>query len=545
MNKLKKRISVLVLSIFIIGSVAFKSDFFEIAKQIEIYTTLFKELNMYYIDEINPAELNEVAMKSMLKHLDPYTNFYDEQGIEDVRIKRSGEYGGIGSYTRFKEKRLYILEPYKDSPAAKAGLKAGDEILEIDNIVIKDFEGESVSSLLRGTPDTEVQLKVLRQGKKINFTVKRAKIEMNPVPFYSMVDEEVGYISFVKFNKKASKEVIKAFNDLKSQGMKKLILDIRGNPGGLLSQAVAITNMFVPKDKEVVITKAKVKKWSNTYKTKNEPLDLEIPVVVLVNGRSASASEIVSGSLQDYDRAVIMGERSFGKGLVQRYRELAYGTQMKLTISKYYTPSGRCIQELDYTNTDKDGNVPKFSDGKVNKFKTANGRKVYDGGGVLPDIVIEKPKTLELTKQLYESDAFFDFVTDYYYANKNLKPANEFQLDQSVYEAFKTYLATNETSFDTASEKQFTKAMELVEKDGYTKEVEDQYKLFKTALLTEKIAQLDKNKQEIIAHLTEEIIKRYYYKEGVYQQKLAFDQVIVQATALLHNDKKYRKILKK
>ena len=544
MNKFKKRISVLVLSIFIIGSVAFKSDFFEIAKQMEIYTTLFKELNMYYIDEINPAELNEVAMKSMLKHLDPYTNFYDEQGIEDVRIKRSGEYGGIGSYTRFKEKRLYILEPYKDSPAAKSGLNAGDEILEIDNIVIKDFEGESVGSLLRGTPDTEVQLKILRQGKKMNFTVKRAKIEMNPVPFYSMIDQEVGYISFVKFNKKASKEVIKAFDDLKSQGMKKLILDIRGNPGGLLSQAVSITNMFIPKDKEVVITKAKVKKWSNTYKTNNEPLDLEIPVVVLVNGRSASASEIVSGSLQDYDRAVIMGERSFGKGLVQRYRELAYGTQMKLTISKYYTPSGRCIQELDYTNTDKDGNVPKFSDGKVNRFKTANGRKVYDGGGILPDIVIKKPKTLELTKQLYKSDAFFNFVTIYYYANESLKPANEFQLDQGVYKAFKTYLAANETSFDTASEKQFTKAMELAEKEGYSKEIEDQYRLFKTAILTEKIAQLDKNEQEIIAHLTEEIVKRYYYKEGVYQQKLAFDQVIVQATALLNNDKKYRKILK-
>jgi len=544
MSKIKKRIGILVLSVFILGSVAFKGNFFEVAKQMEIYTTLFKELNMYYIDEINPAELNEVAMKAMLKHLDPYTNFFDEQGIEDVRIKRSGEYGGIGSYTRYKEKRLYILEPYKDSPAAIAGLKAGDEILEIDNIVVKDYEGEGIGSLLRGTPDSEVSLKILRQGKKQKITVKRAKIEMNPVPFYSMVDEEVGYISFIKFNKKASYEVIKAFNDLKSQGMKKLILDLRGNPGGLLNQAVKITNLFIPKDKDVVITKAKVKKWSNTYKTSSEPIDLEIPIVVLVNGRSASAAEIVSGSLQDYDRAVIMGERSFGKGLVQRYRKLAYGTEMKLTISKYYTPSGRCIQELDYTNTDEEGNVPKFSDGKVNKFKTTNGRRVYDGGGVLPDVVIKKPKTLELTKQLYQSDALFNFVTEYYYAHEIINPANEFILDEAIYSNFKSFLIAHNTAFNTDSEKKFEKAMEQANKEGYREDIEDAYTAFKETVVNKKITQLDKNKSEITARITEEIIKRYYYREGVFQQKLAFDKTIVQATSLLHNTKKYKKILK-
>ncbi len=544
MRKFTKQISITLLGVFVLVSVAYKSDFFEIAKQLEIYTTLFKELDLYYIDEINPAELNEIAMKSMLKSLDPYTNFYDEQGMEDVQIKRSGEYGGIGAYTRFKDKRLYILEPYKDAPAAKAGLKAGDEILQIDDVLIKDFEGESVGRLLRGTPATTVVLKIIRRGKKMNFNVKRSKIEMNSVPFYSMVDEEVGYISFVKFNRKASKDVKNAIGKLKEKGMKKLILDMRGNPGGLLNQAVSITNMFIPKNKVVVTTKSKVKKWSNTYKTRSQPLDLEIPIVVLVNGRSASASEIVSGSLQDYDRAVIMGERSFGKGLVQRYRKLVYGTQMKLTISKYYTPSGRCIQELDYTNKDEDGEVPKFSDGKVNMFKTENGREVYDGGGVLPDLEIEKPETLEMTKNLFESDAFFNFISDYYYENQTIASPDKFKIDKTLFDSLKKYLEHNNKTFETASEKEFAKGLKNTKKDGFDDKIIESYKDFEQNLINNKIQQLNKNKDEIEEHLTEEIVKRYYYREGVYQQKLFFDPTIVKATELLHDEKEYRKILK-
>jgi carboxyl-terminal processing protease len=542
-NKFKKHIGISLLILFIGSTIAFKSDFFEIAKQLEIYTTLFKELNMYYIDEVNPAELNEIAMKSMLNSLDPYTNFYDEQGIEDVRIKRSGEYGGIGAYTRYKDKHLYILEPYKDAPAAQAGLKAGDEILEIDDIIVKNYEGKGIGNMLRGTPNTFVQLKIKRQGKEQKIKVNRSKIEMNPVPFYSMVDNEVGYIAFVKFNKKASKEVRKAIGDLKEQGMKKLILDIRGNPGGLLNEAVSITNMFIPKDKIIVTTKSKVKKWSNTYKTSNEPIDLELPIVVLINGRSASASEIVSGSLQDYDRAVIMGERSFGKGLVQRYRKLAYGTQMKLTISKYYTPSGRCIQELDYTNRDKD-EIPKFSDGEVNIFKTTNGRKVTDGGGVLPDVIIERPKTLDITKNLFKSDALFNFVTDYYYKNSSIVEADKYHLDSTVYDLFKAYILANKESFEINSEKQFSKAIEKANKEGYGEKIKMKYDIFMDAVAQEKVQQLDANKEEIIDYLTEEIVKRYYYKEGVYQQKLAFDPSIVKATKLLHDNKRYHKLLK-
>lgn len=543
MNTLKRTLGIGLLVVFILSSVAYKSNFFEIAKQLEIYTVLFKELNMYYIDEINPAELNEKAMKSMLKSLDPYTNFYDEQGIEDVLIKRSGEYGGIGAYTRYRDKRLFILETYKNAPSTKAGLKAGDEILAIDDIILKDYEGENVSSMLRGVPDSNVVLRVLRQEKEHSITIKRAKIEVNPVPFYTMVDAEVGYIAFIKFNTKASKEVRKAIVDLKKKGMKKLILDVRGNPGGLLSEAVSITNMFIPKDKVVVTTKSKVKKWSQTYTTRRAPLDLEIPLVVLVNGRSASASEIVAGSLQDYDRAVIMGERSFGKGLVQRYRKLAYGTQMKLTISKYYTPSGRCIQELDYANRDG-SEIPKFSDGNVSVFKTTNGRKVTDGGGVLPDITVEKPKTLTLTKSLFKSEVLFNFVTDYYYSHANIEEPSRFQLEDTIFEAFKEYIIAHNDAFITSSEKQFEEAMKKATDEGYGSGLEPKYNAFLANVLQEKVSKLDSNKEEITEWLTAEIIKRYYFNEGVYQQKLSFDTVIVQATKLLHDEKSYQKLLR-
>lgn len=543
MTKLK--IFLLVLFFYNINIQSQKSDFFEVAKQLEIYTSAYKELNMYYMDELNPAEMNEIAIKAMFARLDPYTNYFDEQGIEDVRIQRSGEYGGIGTQTRFKDKRLFILEVYKEGPASSAGLLAGDEIIQINDILLKDYdEEESVTSLLRGLPDTKVNLKVIRQGQTMDFTVNRSKIEMNSVPFYGMVDSEVGYISFIKFNEKASMEIKEAYGELKEKGMKKLIIDVRSNPGGLLNEAVNITNFFVPKDKVVVTTKGKVKKWSNTYQTKNEPIDLNIPLVILVDGRSASASEILSGSLQDYDRAVVMGERSFGKGLVQRYRELPYGTQMKLTISKYYTPSGRCIQENDYTNRDKNGEVPKFSDGKVNEFKTANGRKVTDGGGVLPDVIIEKPTTLDLTKKLFASDAFFNFITQYYFQHPNIAPAKDFMLENKIYEDLKSYLLQHIDEFNTSTELNFTKAMESAKKEGFDKEIEADYNAFKQTVAQKKIMKLDENKGEIIERLTEEIVRRYYYRAGEYEQKMAHDPVIVQATKLLNDKNKYEKILK-
>ena len=543
LQRFKKTVIGTFLVLAVMSTVAFSSDFFEIAKQIDIYTTLFKELNMYYVDEINPAELTDKAIKNMLSDLDPYTRYYDQQGVEDARISATGDYGGIGMRSRYKDNTLTILSIYKDGPAHKAGLIAGDKIIEIDDVVVKEFKDKSVTNLIKGSPNTSVDLKIIRNGKTKSITVDRQKIEINPVPFYQMMDDKVGYIAFVKFNRRASTEVKKAYADLKSQGMEQLILDIRHNPGGLLGESVAICNMFLPKGEIIVTTKGKMKKWSDTYRTKNAPTDLEIPIVILIDGRSASASEIVSGALQDYDRAVIIGQRSFGKGLVQRYRKLSYGTQMKVTISKYYTPSGRCIQELDYANRAKDGTVPKFSDGTINSFKTINGRKVYDGGGVLPDIIIKRPSTTESTKALFSSDAFFNFGTDYYFKNPTIAAADNFTLANNEFSNLLSYLGSNVTSFTTKTELHFKASMELANKEGLSN-IGNQYTSLLHKIQEEKQRELEINKAEIIDKLTENIVRRYYFNEGVYQQKAAHDPVILEAMAILSDAKRYQKILK-
>jgi carboxyl-terminal processing protease len=328
---------------------------------------------MYYVDEINPADLTNKVIKNTLKELDPYTNFYNEQDVEDVRIRREGEYGGIGVTVFYLEEGIQIGEVFKGYSADKANLKVGDIITAINGESLLNMDREAMSLFLKGTPNSKFTATVKRQNKTFTTEITRDKVVINPVPFAEMINDSTGYITLTRFNEKASSEVKKAFKKLQKEGMKQLVFDLRSNPGGLLNEAINISNFFLPKGKTIVTTKAKIKKWSNTFRGNKVPLDLEIPIVILINGGSASASEIVSGALQDYDRAVVMGERSFGKGLVQRYRELTYGTQMKLTISKYYTPSGRCIQELDYTNRDEYGNVPKFSDRGINEFKTEKG----------------------------------------------------------------------------------------------------------------------------------------------------------------------------
>ncbi len=539
MKKIKKwALGVFVMAVIMI-SVGFQSDFFEIAKQIDIYTTLFKELNIYYIDEINPAKLTNRSINHMLSSLDPYTRYYDEQGVEDARITSTGEYGGIGAASRFKNNTLTIREVLINSPAQKAGIKAGDKILKIDDVVVKDFGDKSITALLNGLPNTKVKLQIERQNEKFDIDVTRKKININPVPYFSMLDAEVGYISFTKFNEKGASSVKKAFLDLKEQGMKKLIIDVRGNPGGLLNEAVKITNFFIPKGKIVVTTKAKIEKWSDTYKTRASPLDLEIPITILVNNRSASASEILAGSLQDYDRAVIIGERSFGKGLVQRYRTLTYGTQMKLTISKYYTPSGRCIQELDYTNRDENGNIPKFSDFERKSFKTEKGRTVYGGGGIQPDIEIKKPVTTKTTKILMNSDAFFNYTTSYFYANKSIASPSNFKLNNADFSFLKNYLKNHHNFFETKTEAEFNKAKQKAAVENLDGNLSKSYAGLLKEIQMEKLKELDKNKQEILEKLTEEIVKRYYYNEGAYQQKTVFDRTILKAVSILNNSKEY------
>lgn len=522
---------------------SFQSRFFEIAKQIEIYNNLFKELNINYIDEINPGDLTDKAIKNTLKNLDPYTNFYNEQDVEDARIRREGEYGGIGVSTFYTKQGIVIAEVYKGFSADKAGMKAGDIITDVNGQKLADLEKSQYSQLLKGTPDKELSLIVSRNNKNQTVNLKLDKVIVNPVPFYDMIDEETGYIILTRFtSQKATQEVKEAFNELKERGMKKLVFDLRSNPGGSLFDAVNITNLFIPKGLKVVDTRGKVKKNSRTYKTSREPLDAQIPIVVLINDRSASASEIVSGALQDYDRAVIMGERSFGKGLVQRYFTLNYGTQMKATISKYYTPSGRCIQELDYANRDlKTGKVPKFSDGPVNTFTTKNGRKVYDGGGVTPDIRIDISEKSEETNKLLKSKAIFNFVTDFTYKNPSFSTEN-YTFKSADFNSFKNYLLTQDTAFVTKSEKLFKKAYSSVENE---EKLSSEYNAILKKLKKEKVQKIAVNEDIISNKIQNEIVKRYTYQEGMFKHQLNNDPTIKNAVNLLKNQQKYSGILTK
>lgn len=537
--KKKILIPVLAIALLVVGS-SFKGDFFEIAKQIEIFTTLFKELNMNYVDETNPAELMDTAIKNMLDGLDPYTKFLNEQDVEDFKINNAGEYSGIGALVRSYKDKLLIVEPYKGYPADKAGLKAGDEITKIGDITVADFK-DNASDLLKGASNTSVTVSFIRQGETKTATIKREGVEVDAVPFYKMVDDKTGYIVLAKFNAKASEQTKSALIDLKGQGAQKIILDLRGNPGGLLSEAINVTNVFIPKGELVVTTRSKVKKFNQEYRTKNQPVDTEIPLVVLVNGGSASASEIVSGGLQDLDRAVVMGARSFGKGLVQRPMKLTYGTQLKVTISRYYTPSGRCIQSLDYWNRDSEGHAVRNS--TFNDFTTRNGRKVQDGGGVLPDIEIADLKTNDLVNALLANNAIFDFATDYYYKHSVADPKS-FKFGDSDFQNFKAHTAQSDFTFETKTEKILKEALAGHEETVFNPTIENDFKTLLADIHKSKFAALDTYQKEIRKILEDEIIKRYFYREGLYEYYLGHDDAILAATELLGNEAKYRGILK-
>ena len=540
---LKKRILIpaITLVVFITGS-AFQNDFFEIAKQIEIFTTLYKEVNMNYVDDTNPADLMDTAIKSMLNDLDPYTQFYNEQDVEAEKIKRTGDYTGIGANVRTMKDKLIIIEPYKNYPADKAGLKAGDEIIKIGNTIIANYK-EDAGDLLNGSNNSQVNVTYLRQNKEYTTTITRSEVEIDAVPHFSMVDDKTGYIVLSKFNNKASSQTGYALKDLKAQGAERIILDLRGNPGGLLIEAVNIVNLFVPKGQLVVTTKSKVKKFNRSYYTKREPLDTEIPIVVLINGSSASASEIVSGSLQDLDRAVVVGSRSFGKGLVQRPKPVAYGTQLKITISRYYTPSGRCIQALDYWNRDEKGNAVRIKKDNYNEFKTRNGRPVFDGGGVFPDESLEITKNSEITKAIQRDFLIFDYATDYYYENPNLDISN-LELGHSDFEDFKTFLKSNNFTYKTDTEKALVKVIDNAKKEGLDDNIQNDYNTLISNLNNSKALAINENEEEILNLLTDEIVKRYVYREGLYDYYVHHNAEIKKSKEILSNPSKYSSYLR-
>jgi carboxyl-terminal processing protease len=542
--KIKKRyILPVVLSGFILVGSSFKEDFFEIAKQIEIFTNLFKTVNMNYVEETNPGEMMDKAIKSMLADLDPYTNYFNEADVVKFKINNTGEYTGIGALITRKEGKIIIKEPYKDYPADKAGLKAGDEIFQIGDVNLKDYK-EDASALMRGAKNAKVEVKFIRQGKTQTATIVLDEVEVKAVPFYGKVDDKTGYIVLSQFNRKASFETQAALLDLKSKGAERIILDLRGNPGGLLNEAVNICNLFVPKGEVIVTTKSKIEKHNQSYKTTREPVDLDIPVVVLVDGKSASASEIVAGALQDLDRAVVVGSRSFGKGLVQRPLDLTYGTQVKVTISRYYTPSGRCIQALDYSKKDAEGKAIKTNAKNFNAFKTRKGRTVYDGGGIQPDVELAETKLSAIAEALQKNDAVFNYATAYFYKNPN--PGNTIPtITDADFNDFKAFLKKEKFSFDTETEKQLKKTLEAAQNEKIDENIKAEYQNLMTALRKSEDIQLDKNKNEIKELLLDELIKRYQYKEGLYQYYIQNNSEVKKGTSILANASEYNKILLK
>ncbi len=538
----KRYILPVVASGFFLVAASFKDDFFEIAKQIEIFTTLFKTINQNYVDEVNPAELMDKAIKSMLADLDPYTNYFNEQDVVKFKINNTGEYTGVGAVMTRKEDKLIVKEIYKGFPADKANLKSGDAIIQIGDIVLADFKDDA-TQLLKGAKNTKVDLKYIRQGKILTAQIILDEVEIKAVPFFCKIDDKTGYIALTVFNRKTTQETKEALEKLKADGAEKIVLDLRGNPGGLLNEAVNVCNLFVPKGEVIVTTKSKNPKYNNIYKTTNEPIDLEIPLVIIVNGKSASASEIVSGALQDLDRAVVVGSRSFGKGLVQRPIDMTYGTQVKVTISRYYTPSGRCIQALDYWHKDQDGKAVRTDASKYNAFKTKKGRTVYDGGGIQPDVELADTKTSTIADVLQKNDGIFNYVTYYYYKNPNLGDKIPTFTDAD-YSDFKAFLKREKINFDTETELALKVTLEKAKKEKIDETIQAQYDQLMTALQKSEEALLDKNQKEIKKLILEEIIKRYQYKEGLYQYYLKNNVEIAKATSILSNPEEYNKILK-
>jgi carboxyl-terminal processing protease len=538
----KKRyiIPVLASGMLFVGA-SFKDDFFEIAKQIEIFTTLFKTVNQNYVDEVNPAQLMDTAIKSMLADLDPYTNYFNEQDVVKFKINNTGEYTGIGALITRKEDRVIIKEPYKNYPADKAGLKAGDAIIQIGDVLLADFK-EDASQLLKGAKNTKVDIKYIRQGKTLSTQIILDEVDIKAVPFFGKIDDKTGYIVLSTFNRKTTTETKEALEKLKADGAERIILDLRGNGGGLLNEAVNICNLFVAKGESIVTTKSKVEKYNVTYKTTREPADLTIPLAILVDGRSASASEIVAGALQDLDRAVIVGSRSFGKGLVQRPIDMTYGTQVKVTISRYYTPSGRCIQALDYWHKDKDGKAVRTDASKYNAFKTKKGRTVYDGGGIQPDIELAETKLSTISEVLQRNDGIFNYVTYYYFKNPSLGDKIP-TLTDADFNDFKTFLKKEKFTFDTETELALKNTLEKAKKEKLDETIITEYNQLLAALQRSEEALLDKNKKEIQKLMLDEIIKRYQYKEGLYNYYTKNNFEITKAKEVLANTAQYTKIL--
>ena len=543
------KFSLVVISITLIGTVAFRGpgdNYFAIAKNLDIFATLFKEVNTYYVDEVNPNTLIKAGIDAMLRSLDPYTNYIPEDDIEDYRTMTTGQYGGIGAIIGKRNGKNMVLMPYKGFPAEKGGLKIGDEILMVDGINVEDKTVEDISKLLKGQANTGLIVTVKRYGEndEIDVNIKRERITVDNVPYYGMVTDKIGYIKLSNFTTGAGREVENALKKLKQDGAEKLVFDLRGNPGGLLSESVNVSNVFIPKGSDVVSTKGKVKDWNKTYKAINSPVDTEIPVAVLTSSRSASAAEIVSGVIQDYDRGVLVGERTFGKGLVQATRPLTYNSQLKVTTAKYYTPSGRCIQAIDYSHRNDDGSVGKIADSLKTAFQTQNGRMVYDGGGINPDIEAKQGRLAPISISLYTKNLIFDYATEYYYANPELGDAKEFALSDAEYDDFLNWLKGKDYDYTTEVEQTIDDLIESAKDEKYYQDIEEQITSLRKKVQHNKDQDLQKFKAEVKELLEEEIVSRYYLSEGKIEASFDDDDVLQAAVEVLNDEEKYEAILK-
>lgn len=520
-----------------------QNPYFDISKQMEIYNDMLKKLSTNYIDEINFGDLIQKTNRKMLNGLDRFTTYYDEQGILDQKMRQEGHFGGMGISMQIKDSAILITRIYKNTPAANEGLQVGDQIIEIENKKVSDMNRKVASSILKGEKGSKIALVIKRNGKIINKKITRDDIPLNAVTSTKLVGD-IGYIRFVKFNQKASSQTKMALLDLKKQGAKKIIIDVRGNPGGLLNEVVKIVNFFVPKGKVVVTTKGRFKKYDKTYLTKNESIDEEIPIVILVNNHSASASEILSGSLQDYDRAVIIGDTTYGKGLVQRTFKLKYGTYMKQTISKYFIPSGRLIQKIDYWHRDKNGKPLLMSENLPEKnYQTAHGRTVHNLGGVIPDIVMEDEINNPLIRDLLKKNVLFDFATWYYYNKEKPSYASAFSLNDKDFESFLNYLKQHDIHPQTHTEKTIKKAYEKALKEKQRKTITDSYKKLLEAYAQENLKTIQAHKDQILDLIARDLVYRYFYIDGYTEYTLQKDQMILEAKKVLNDSARYHTIL--
>ncbi|MGC6419765.1 MAG: S41 family peptidase [Chitinophagales bacterium] len=526
-------------------------NYFEISKNIDMFTTMYKELNSYYVDDIEPNAFMQRGMDAMLEGLDPYTVFISEADIEDYRFQTTGRYGGIGCYVRQYDEHIVVSEVIQGYGADKAGIKGGDRILFVDGVDVKSFATDEVGDLMRGEPNSQVTMRIERlqpNGAYTELEVRptRQEIQVLNVPFYGMINEQIGYIKLSNFMEDAAAEVENAFIELRDGNtqMQSVILDLRGNPGGLLREAVKICNLFIEKNELVVETKGRLSEWDAEFKTRDNPVDLEMKVVVLINHSSASASEIVSGTLQDLDRGVVIGERSYGKGLVQTTRPLSYNAQLKLTTAKYYIPSGRCIQALNYAERRDDGSVGRIPDSLIQEFTTRNGRVVYDGGGIMPDLEVEMPALSDIAYTLLSEQLIFDYATIFQSNNDSLPVIpSEYYVSDELFTAFAKWIRAQSFEYTTQSEDALDSLRIKSKEDGYYEAIKETLDALDIDLSRDKGADIEKHEDELRQLLNEEIVRRYFYEQGSIESSFQYDQQIQQACSVLANEASYNAYL--